>query len=75
MNQYYMILIEILLVVLCYKQFMTIRKVYFHVVIGSHVVYILDQVHALENKMLLQIKQEGLDITPQIICFQKLFIV
>ena len=29
--------------------------------------YILDQVHALESKMLLKIKQQGLDITSEII--------
>ena len=31
------------------------------------VVYILDQVRAMENEMLLRIKRQGLDITPQII--------
>ena len=29
--------------------------------------YILDQVHAMENEMLLRIKRQGLDITPHII--------
>ena len=29
--------------------------------------YILDQVRALESEMLLKIKQQGLDITPEII--------
>ncbi|KAK8958682.1 hypothetical protein KSP40_PGU022317 [Platanthera guangdongensis] len=32
-----------------------------------HVVYILDQVRALESEMLLRIKQHGLDITPHIL--------
>lgn len=31
------------------------------------VVYILDQVRALENEMLLRIKRQGLDITPRIL--------
>nr|CAL25362.2 sucrose synthase [Cymodocea nodosa] len=34
---------------------------------GGQVVYILDQVRALENEMLLRIKQQGLDIVPQIV--------
>jgi sucrose synthase len=34
---------------------------------GGQVVYILDQVRALENEMLLRIKQQGLDITPKIL--------
>lgn len=34
---------------------------------GGQVVYILDQVRALENEMLLRIKQQGLDIVPQIL--------
>nr|ANA07245.1 sucrose synthase [Pinus taeda] len=34
---------------------------------GGQVVYILDQCRALENEMLLRIKQQGLDITPEII--------
>jgi sucrose synthase len=40
-------------------------------------VYILDQVRALENEMLLRIKQQGLDITPEIIvvkCCSLIFI-
>eukprot|EP00253_Pinus_taeda_P029445 PITA_29445 len=39
---------------------------------GGQVVYILDQVRALENEMLLRIKQQGLDITPQIIVVTRL---
>uniref|UniRef100_N1R490 sucrose synthase n=1 Tax=Aegilops tauschii TaxID=37682 RepID=N1R490_AEGTA len=31
------------------------------------IVYILDQVRAMENEMLLRIKQQGLDITPKIL--------
>lgn len=31
------------------------------------VVYILDQVRALENEMLLRIRRQGLDITPRIL--------
>ena len=31
------------------------------------IVYILDQVRALENEMVLRIKQQGLDITPKIL--------
>ena len=31
------------------------------------VVYILDQVRALENEMLNRIKKQGLDITPRIL--------
>ncbi|KAG8491400.1 hypothetical protein CXB51_014591 [Gossypium anomalum] len=34
---------------------------------GGQVVYILDQVRALENEMLLRIKQQGLNITPRIL--------
>ncbi|KAM3206543.1 hypothetical protein ACQJBY_061942 [Aegilops geniculata] len=34
---------------------------------GGQVVYILDQVRAMENEMLLRIKQQGLDITPRIL--------
>ncbi|KAJ0032039.1 hypothetical protein Pint_13576 [Pistacia integerrima] len=34
---------------------------------GGQVVYILDQVRALEDEMLLRIKQQGLDITPRIL--------
>lgn len=33
----------------------------------SQVVYILDQVRALESEMLLRIKRQGLDITPRIL--------
>ncbi|OEL36626.1 Sucrose synthase 1 [Dichanthelium oligosanthes] len=36
------------------------------------VVYILDQVRALENEMLLRIKQQGLDITPKILIVTRL---
>ena len=31
------------------------------------IVYILDQVRALENEMLLKLKQQGLNITPRIL--------
>lgn len=31
------------------------------------VVYILDQVRALENEMLIRIKKQGLDLTPRIL--------
>jgi sucrose synthase len=34
---------------------------------NAQVVYILDQVRAMENEMLLRIKQQGLDITPKIL--------
>ncbi|XP_057432972.1 sucrose synthase-like [Lotus japonicus] len=34
---------------------------------GGQVVYILDQVRALENEMLQRIKQQGLDIVPRIL--------
>ncbi|QHO11904.1 Sucrose synthase [Arachis hypogaea] len=34
---------------------------------GGQVVYILDQVRALENEMLNRIKKQGLDITPRIL--------
>ncbi|XP_040870106.1 sucrose synthase 2 isoform X1 [Glycine max] len=34
---------------------------------GGQVVYILDQVRALENEMLLRIKKQGLDFTPRIL--------
>ena len=34
---------------------------------GGQVVYILDQVRALENEMLHRIKQQGLNITPRIL--------
>jgi sucrose synthase len=39
---------------------------------GGQVVYILDQVRALENEMLLRIKQQGLDITPRILIMTRL---
>ncbi|KAK9274830.1 hypothetical protein L1049_022082 [Liquidambar formosana] len=39
---------------------------------GGQVVYILDQVRALESEMLLRIKQQGLDITPQILIVTRL---
>ncbi|XLR20059.1 hypothetical protein S83_047971 [Arachis hypogaea] len=34
---------------------------------GGQVVYILDQVRALESEMLNRIKKQGLDITPRIL--------
>ncbi|KAJ8476240.1 hypothetical protein OPV22_019967 [Ensete ventricosum] len=39
---------------------------------GGQVVYILDQVRALENEMLLRIKHQGLDITPRILIVTRL---
>nr|BAE06058.1 sucrose synthase [Potamogeton distinctus] len=39
---------------------------------GGQVVYILDQVRALENEMLLRIKQQGLDIVPKILVVTRL---
>nr|AEV40896.1 sucrose synthase [Gossypium herbaceum] len=39
---------------------------------GGQVVYILDQVRALENEMLLRIKRQGLDITPRILIVTRL---
>ncbi|XP_058080098.1 sucrose synthase 1-like [Magnolia sinica] len=39
---------------------------------GGQVVYILDQVRALEHEMLLKIKQQGLDITPKILIVTRL---
>ncbi|AQL05996.1 sucrose synthase1 [Zea mays] len=39
---------------------------------GGQVVYILDQVRAMENEMLLRIKQCGLDITPKILIVTRL---
>ncbi|XP_052190015.1 sucrose synthase 2 [Diospyros lotus] len=39
---------------------------------GGQVVYILDQVRALEHEMLLKIKQQGLDITPRILIVTRL---
>ncbi|THU70226.1 hypothetical protein C4D60_Mb08t22780 [Musa balbisiana] len=39
---------------------------------GGQVVYILDQVRALENEMLLRIKKQGLDIDPKILIVTRL---
>lgn len=39
---------------------------------GGQVVYILDQVRALESEMLLRIKQQGLDIIPRILIITRL---
>ncbi|KAK4756626.1 hypothetical protein SAY87_006753 [Trapa incisa] len=39
---------------------------------GGQVVYILDQVRALENEMLNRIKKQGLDITPRILIVTRL---
>ncbi|XP_030530521.1 sucrose synthase [Rhodamnia argentea] len=39
---------------------------------GGQVVYILDQVRALESEMLHRIKQQGLDITPRILIITRL---
>ncbi|URD91599.1 hypothetical protein MUK42_00734 [Musa troglodytarum] len=39
---------------------------------GGQVVYILDQVRALENEMLLRIKKQGLDIYPKILIVTRL---
>ncbi|TYG59834.1 hypothetical protein ES288_D07G018400v1 [Gossypium darwinii] len=39
---------------------------------GGQVVYILDQVRALENEMIQRIKQQGLDITPRILIITRL---
>ncbi|XP_020583263.1 sucrose synthase 2-like [Phalaenopsis equestris] len=39
---------------------------------GGQVVYILDQVRALENEMLLRIKKQGLNITPHILIVTRL---
>ncbi|KAG5116847.1 hypothetical protein JHK84_042960 [Glycine max] len=39
---------------------------------GGQVVYILDQVRALENEMLNRIKKQGLDITPRILIITRL---
>ncbi|KAH7655337.1 sucrose synthase protein [Dioscorea alata] len=39
---------------------------------GGQIVYILDQVRALEREMLLRIKQQGLDITPRILIVTRL---
>nr|ACP17902.1 sucrose synthase [Phaseolus vulgaris] len=39
---------------------------------GGQVVYILDQLRALENEMLNRIKKQGLDITPRILIITRL---
>uniref|UniRef100_A0A0D6R3M8 Sucrose synthase n=1 Tax=Araucaria cunninghamii TaxID=56994 RepID=A0A0D6R3M8_ARACU len=39
---------------------------------GGQIVYILDQVRALENEMLQKIKHQGLDITPEILVVTRL---
>ncbi|XVF32809.1 hypothetical protein REPUB_Repub17cG0114800 [Reevesia pubescens] len=39
---------------------------------GGQVVYILDQVRAIENEMLLRIQRQGLDITPRILIVTRL---
>lgn len=39
---------------------------------GGQIVYILDQVRALESEMLLRIKQQGLDVTPRILIVTRL---
>ncbi|KAJ1402384.1 Sucrose synthase [Sesbania bispinosa] len=39
---------------------------------GGQVVYILDQVRALENEMLLRMKKQGLDFTPKILIVTRL---
>lgn len=39
---------------------------------GGQVVYILDQVRALENEMIMRIKQQGLNITPRILIVTRL---
>lgn len=39
---------------------------------GGQIVYILDQVRALENEMLLRIQKQGLDITPRILIVTRL---
>ncbi|XP_043720364.1 sucrose synthase 2-like isoform X2 [Telopea speciosissima] len=39
---------------------------------GGQVVYILDQVRALENEMILRMKKQGLDITPRILVVTRL---
>ncbi|CAL5425969.1 unnamed protein product [Camellia sinensis] len=39
---------------------------------GGQVVYILDQVRALEHEMLMRIKQQGLDVTPRILVVTRL---
>lgn len=46
-----------------------LNRIYSNSVLNSliQVVYILDQVRALENEMLHRIKQQGLDIVPRIL--------
>nr|ADP88918.1 sucrose synthase [Gunnera manicata] len=39
---------------------------------GGQIVYILDQVRALESEMLLRIKKQGLDVTPRILIVTRL---
>ncbi|WOG83819.1 hypothetical protein DCAR_0102997 [Daucus carota subsp. sativus] len=39
---------------------------------GGQIVYILDQVRALENEMLQKLKQQGLDISPKILIVTRL---
>ncbi|KAL2556639.1 Sucrose synthase 3 [Forsythia ovata] len=39
---------------------------------GGQIVYILDQVRALENEMIMRIKQQGLNITPRILIVTRL---
>ncbi|XP_073101092.1 sucrose synthase 1 isoform X3 [Elaeis guineensis] len=39
---------------------------------GGQIVYILDQVRALESEMLLRIKQQGINITPRILIVTRL---
>ncbi|KAK9139303.1 hypothetical protein Scep_008984 [Stephania cephalantha] len=39
---------------------------------GGQIVYILDQVRALENEMLLRIKQQGVNVTPRILIVTRL---
>nr|WCB56989.1 SUS2 [Vitis amurensis] len=39
---------------------------------GGQVVYILDQVRALENEMLLRMQKQGLDVTPRILIVTRL---
>ncbi|CAI9105389.1 OLC1v1004300C1 [Oldenlandia corymbosa var. corymbosa] len=39
---------------------------------GGQIVYILDQVRALENEMLLRIKKQGLQVTPRILIVTRL---
>lgn len=39
---------------------------------GGQIVYILDQVRALENEMLLRIKKQGLNVTPRILIVTRL---